>query len=45
MEQVKKLLEEASRYSIRTIDALKEAAQRIEWLERQEKKKDKESSR
>ena len=41
MEQVKKLLEEASRYSVRAMDALKEATQRIEWLQRQEKKKEK----
>jgi hypothetical protein len=45
VEQVKKLLEEASRYTVRTMDALKEATQRLEWLQRQEKNKEKESKR
>jgi hypothetical protein len=45
VEQVKKLLEEAARYTVRTMDALKEATQRMEWLERQEKKKQTESHR
>jgi hypothetical protein len=45
VEQVKKLLEEASRYTVRTIDALKEATQRMELLQRQEKIKEKDTNR
>ncbi|HKY72085.1 MAG TPA: hypothetical protein VJL88_09215 [Nitrospira sp.] len=37
---MKKLLEEASRYTVRTMDALKEATQRMELLQRQEKTKE-----
>jgi hypothetical protein len=40
VQQVKKLIEEASRHVVRAGDALKEATQRIEWLEREEKKKE-----